>query len=163
MLSDANSEAAYLHVMTDLIQSIGVAIAGLIIWHFPHLQIVDPLCVFIFSFLVFYTTVPLVKKIMIILMDGTPSHIDRSEIEFQLKSISGVVSVHDLHVWSVSSNITLASVHIETFDTQSTLKKAQKLLSLHGLYHTTIQVSLPDNCCTENHHEQKDMIPLCVV
>ncbi len=47
--TDVNLEAAYLHVLTDLIQSIGVAIAGLAIWFMPHWQIIDPLCTFIFS------------------------------------------------------------------------------------------------------------------
>jgi zinc transporter 2 len=163
MFVDANSEAAYLHVITDLIQSIGVAIAGAIIWIFPTAQIFDPLCVFLFSFLVVYTTVPLVKKILIILMDGTTEHINRVEIEKKLKSIHGVTSVHDFHVWSISSTIVCSSVHIEARDQQKTLKLAQKILKSNSLFHSTIQVSIPDDCCEENDEDNKQFSPLCVV
>lgn len=73
--SDVNIEAAYLHVLTDLIQSIGVALAGLIIWFKPHWQIIDPLCTFIFSFIALKTTIPLLIRVFGILFEGTPSHV----------------------------------------------------------------------------------------
>jgi solute carrier family 30 (zinc transporter), member 2 len=52
--TDVNIQAAYLHVITDLIQSIGVAIAGLLIWIYPEYQILDPICTFLFSGLVIW-------------------------------------------------------------------------------------------------------------
>jgi zinc transporter 2 len=73
--TDVNIEAAYLHVLTDLIQSIGVAIAGLCIWFKPHWQIIDPLCTFIFSFVALRSTIPLLKRVFTILLEGTPSHV----------------------------------------------------------------------------------------
>ena len=51
---DVNIEAAYLHVVTDLIQSIGVALAGLVIWICPTMQVFDPICTFLFSGLVMW-------------------------------------------------------------------------------------------------------------
>lgn len=77
---DVNLEAAYLHVLTDLIQSIGVALAGLLIFLMPHWQIIDPLCTFAFSFLALYSTIPLLKKIVRILLEGTPSHVSQSTL-----------------------------------------------------------------------------------
>ena len=73
--SDVNIEAAYMHVLTDLIQSIGVAIAGAVFWWKPHWQIIDPLCTFIFSVIALRSTLPLINRIGMILFEGTPSHV----------------------------------------------------------------------------------------
>ena len=75
---DANLQAAYLHVLTDLIQSIGVAFAGLVVWWQPHLQIVDPICTFVFSILVLSYTIPLIQRITHVLMEGKPEHVRSS-------------------------------------------------------------------------------------
>ena len=72
---DANLQAAYLHVLTDLVQSIGVAFAGLVVWWKPHLQIVDPICTFVFSILVLSYTIPLIQRITHVLMEGKPAHV----------------------------------------------------------------------------------------
>ena len=73
--SDVNIQAAYLHVVTDTIQSFAVAIAGAIIWWNPEWQIVDPIATFIFSILVLYTTIPLLDRVLKIFMEGVPAHV----------------------------------------------------------------------------------------
>lgn len=72
---DVNLEAAYMHVLTDLIQSIGVAIAGLVMWFVPHWEIIDPACTLIFSIIAMHSTIPLLGKIFTILFEGTPAHV----------------------------------------------------------------------------------------
>jgi zinc transporter 2 len=72
---DVNLEAAYMHVITDLIQSIGVAIAGAILWRYPSFQIIDPMCTFIFGYIALTATIPLTKKIVMILFEGVPSNV----------------------------------------------------------------------------------------
>jgi solute carrier family 30 (zinc transporter), member 2 len=109
---DANIQAAYLHVLTDLIQSVGVAIAGVVMWFKPEWQIVDPLCTFAFSLLVLSYTIPLIKRIATVFLEGKPSHIDWHDVENRLRDIRGVVDVHDLHIWSISSTSTALTVHI---------------------------------------------------
>ena len=159
---DANTEAAYLHVLTDLIQSVGVAVAGLVIWINPDLQILDPLCVFLFTGLVITSTLPLMKKIIIILMEGAPLNIDSSEVSFQLKSISTVTSVNHLHIWSISSNVCIASVQIEARETHQTLKKAKEILQSYGIEHSTVQVRKPDDSYNETSQDLRHNVPLCV-
>lgn len=73
--TDVNIQAAYLHVITDLIQSVGVAIAGLLIWMYPEYQILDPICTFLFSALVLYSTFSLLGRVMTILFEGVPAHV----------------------------------------------------------------------------------------
>ncbi|RYH08168.1 cation diffusion facilitator family transporter [archaeon] len=129
---DVNIEAAYLHVLTDLIQSIGVAIAGLILWHYPNYEIIDPVCTFIFSFIALSSTVPLIKRVSLILFEGTPSHIDWEIVMQRLSNIPGVENVHDLHIWSISSKSISLTCHIRV--------SAALLLyhQMHRLYHFTI-------------------------
>jgi zinc transporter 2 len=137
---DANIQAAYLHVLTDLIQSIGVALAGLFIWLKPEWQIVDPLCTFVFSILVLSYTIPLVKRIMNVLLEGKPPHIDWHMLEERLNKIEGVQDVHDLHIWSISSNNTAMTVHIRAYNPQQVLMKAHAIAKDMKLQHATIQV-----------------------
>lgn len=75
--SDVNLEAAYLHVLTDLIQSIGVAFAGAVLWYNPHWQIIDPICTVLFSIVALRSTLPLINRVGLILFEGTPAHVSQ--------------------------------------------------------------------------------------
>ena len=109
---DVNIEAAYLHVITDLIQSVGVALAGLIMWKFPHYEIIDPICTFLFSIIALYSTVPLLSRVFLILLEGTPTQIDWETVMEKFVDIPGVENVHDLHIWSISSTSISLTCHI---------------------------------------------------
>ena len=82
-----NIRAAMIHVIGDLCQSIGVCIAGLIIYLKPSLHIIDPICTFLFSIIVFTTTVPIIKDCLRIIMEATPLEIDTAAIIEELKSV----------------------------------------------------------------------------
>ena len=82
-----NIRAALIHVIGDLCQSIGVCIAGLIIFLKPDLHIIDPICTFLFSIIVFLTTVPIMKDCVRIIMEGTPPEIDTLAIINELKTV----------------------------------------------------------------------------
>jgi len=133
--SDVNLEAAYLHVLTDLIQSIGVAIAGAVLWWKPHWQIIDPICTVLFSIVALNSTLPLIGKIGLILFEGAPANvrnpplhtishymyftkaspllqIDWEIVMTKFQAIDGVEDVHDLHIWSISSNSISLTCHI---------------------------------------------------
>jgi zinc transporter 2 len=90
----------------------GVALAGAVIWYKPHWQIIDPICTFGFSVLVCLSTVPLMKKLLSILLEGTPEHVEWRDVEASLRSIPGVVDLHDLHLWNLSSQSVALTCHI---------------------------------------------------
>jgi zinc transporter 2 len=71
-----NVDAAYLHVLGDMIMSIGVCIAAVIIYFFPEYRIADPICTFIFSIIVCVTVQPIIKNCINILMEGSPNEIN---------------------------------------------------------------------------------------
>jgi len=132
-----------IHILGDTIQSVGVVIASILIWIWPeHLKIADPICTFIFSILVIFTTKSVVKDCIQVLMEAAPSNIDVDGFRSDLLKINGVLDVHDLHVWCLSSGKPSMSAHISADDSfdKIILKNATDLCRKIGISHTTIQV-----------------------
>lgn len=107
-----NIKAAFIHVIGDMIQSIGVLLTAIVICIRPDYKIADPICTFIFSILVLASTFKLLKEAIHVLMEGTPSHVDPSAVQDDLLQVKGVVRVHDLHIWCLSSSKTTITVHV---------------------------------------------------
>ncbi|XP_023276773.1 zinc transporter 2-like [Seriola lalandi dorsalis] len=141
---NASVKAAFIHVVGDLLQSVGVLLAATIIHFWPEYKVADPICTFLFSVLVLATTFPVTKDIFRILMEATPQDINVNTVRELLLSVRGVVAVHSLHTWSLSMTHSLLSVHAvteEDADTQIVLLKATKQLrSEFGFSKITIQV-----------------------
>ncbi|KAL3314295.1 hypothetical protein Ciccas_007090 [Cichlidogyrus casuarinus] len=126
-----NVRAAYIHVIGDLLQSIGVMVAAIVIYFHPHLKIADPICTFIFSFLVLLTTINILKDALQVLMEGTPRGLDFNEVKSSLYEIPGVVEVHNLRMWSLTTTKAAVSVHLalsDHKDSRRVLRVANKLL-----------------------------------
>lgn len=148
-----NIRAAFIHAMGDLIQSVGVLIAAIMIWMRPDWQIADPICTFIFCFLVIGSTLFLAKDTILILMEGTPKGFAPRILQRELADLDGVMHVHDLHVWSLAPGRSAATVHIvmdwsrqhqDPSFYESVLKKCQQVICKHNIHHVTIQID-PDN------------------
>lgn len=107
-----NVRAAYIHVVGDLIQSLGVLLAALIIYYKPEWNIVDPICTFLFSVIVLATTFAIIKDTLRVLMEGSPKGIDFSEVMETFLNIEGVVRVHNLRIWALSLDKTTLSAHL---------------------------------------------------
>ncbi|KAF3576875.1 hypothetical protein DY000_02031943 [Brassica cretica] len=87
-----NVQGAYLHVLGDLIQSIGVMIGGGMIWYNPKWKIIDLICTLVFSIIVLGTTLKMLRSILDVLMESTPREIDAKQLEKGLMEIEEVVS-----------------------------------------------------------------------
>ena len=144
-----NVRAALIHVFGDLCQSIGVIIAGLVIFLKPDLHIFDPICTFLFSIIVFFTTIPIIKDCVRIIMEGTPPEIDTIVLIEELKKViknqaKGVVEVHDLHVWTLSIGKYAATCHLISTDSNSSLIEATQICQeTYGIKHCTFQIESP--------------------
>lgn len=115
-----------LHIIGDLISSVGVLIASIIIMveDLTYVQldptsrtnrylIADPICTFVFAVLVVFTTLPLMRECYHVLMESAPSHIDtEAMIEVIVDDVPGVVDVHELRVWSLSMGVTAVIVGV---------------------------------------------------
>ncbi|KAI4373434.1 hypothetical protein MLD38_011560 [Melastoma candidum] len=139
-----NLQGAYLHIIADLIQSVGVMITGAIIWVAPNWLAVDLISTLIFSVLVICTTLPLIRSILYIMMERTPPEIDADALQDNLKRIKGVDNVSDLHVWAVTLGKVVMSCHIVAesgvahYEVVSNVEDYCR--SMYKIHHITIQV-----------------------
>jgi cobalt-zinc-cadmium efflux system protein len=138
-----NLRGAFLHVLGDTLGSVGAVLAGMLMmarqWY-----LADPIVSAIVGGLILYSSWELVAGSVDILLEGTPRHLNISHIAGDLGGMSGVISVHDLHVWSIASEITAMSCHIvlkSTGDAGRALAAASLLMrEKYGIEHTTIQI-----------------------
>jgi zinc transporter 2 len=121
-----NMDAAFIHLLGDCIQSIGVIIASVIIYFRPEAWWCDPLCTYIFVLIVMFTTIPVVKRCLVILMEGTPEKFDVKQLTADIWALNtegnvNIIDVHDLHVWSISYGKNAMTVHIKSHTPLHTL------------------------------------------
>ena len=137
------------HVIGDIIQSIGVILASVVILIWPEASIVDPICTLIFSVLVLLTTVKIFKTYFRILMEGTPDDVNYFEIKKGvIELFDEIEEVEDLHIWSITQGKMAATLHIRiSKDTncQLILLATTLFMRSHGIYHTTIQIECPNS------------------
>ena len=141
-----NVRGAYLEVLSDLLGSLGVIVAAVVIqatgWDW-----VDPAVGVAIGLFILPRAWRLGAQAMRILVEAAPLDTDLAAIEAQLQAIDGVVDVHDLHVWTLTSDMDVASVHLmvrDGTDTHGVLDRARDVLrDGHGIGHATLQVE-PD-------------------
>ncbi|MFH1514864.1 MAG: cation diffusion facilitator family transporter [bacterium] len=142
-----NVRAAWLHVLTDALGGIGVIISGGLIWAFGW-YIADPIASVLIGLLVLFSACTLIKEAVRILMEVAPGHLDADKIRTEIKSLSGVSEVHDLHIWTVTTGRDVLTGHvIIKSDTNALdiLHKVHEILhDRFGLDHITIQVEPED-------------------
>uniref|UniRef100_A0A0E0PH03 Uncharacterized protein n=1 Tax=Oryza rufipogon TaxID=4529 RepID=A0A0E0PH03_ORYRU len=139
-----NVHSAYLHVLGDSIQSIGVMIGGAIIWYKPEWKIIDLICTLIFSVIVLFTTIKMLRNILEVLMESTPREIDATSLENGLRDMDGVVAVHELHIWAITVGKVLLACHVtitQDADADQMLDKVIGYIkSEYNISHVTIQI-----------------------
>ena len=137
-----NVRGAYLHVLSDLLSSIGIIIAGLIMM-FTGWMIADPIASLVSTALIVNSAWRLVRESVDVLLESAPSHIALGTVRSSLEGIEGVESVHDLHVWTVTSGVVAMSAHAivrEPEHHQDVLEKAHDLMLEMGIHHVTLQL-----------------------
>jgi cobalt-zinc-cadmium efflux system protein len=149
-----NLKGAYLEVWSDMISSLGVIGAGVVI-HFTGWLWVDVVVAAGIGLWVLPRSWILLKESLHILLEGIPKDIELDAIEQALLSISGVAAVHDLHVWALTSGKNSLTVHLVMNDAgveQSVLAGAQRVLAEQfSIHHTTVQIEL-EPCAPAHDH-----------
>lgn len=142
-----NTRAALLHVMGDLLGSVAALAAGMVI-SFTGWTPIDPLLSMLISGLILASTLRLLRQVVSTLLEGVPDGLSLAEIGHAMAQVDGVVSVHDLHVWSLDSRQAALSAHIIVRHNQDwpgvLLRLRRLLLGRYGIDHATLQPELPD-------------------
>lgn len=148
-----NVRSAFLHVLGDLLGSVGAIAAAILIMLFGW-SLADPIASMIVAVLVFVSGLRILRDSVHVLMEGAPEGIDTKQIKEQLLTVEHVKDLHDLHVWSITSDFPALSCHLvveEGTSQQEALKNANELLHReHGIHHTTIQIDMENRDICED-------------
>ena len=138
-----NVEGAYTEVLADLIGSIGV-IAAAVIYLTTGFALADPLVAIAIGIWILPRALRLGWKASRILVEAAPSHIDVDGVTKDLSDVDGVVSVHDVHVWTLASEMEVATAHLvvgDATDLHAVLDEAgNRMKKTWGIRHATLQV-----------------------
>ena len=141
--SNINIRSAYLHVLGDALGSVGAIAAGLLMY-FGNWYLADPLISVFVALLILKGAWGVVRQAVHILMEGTPPTINARQVQAQLEQIDGVLNVHDLRIWTITSGIHSLSCHLlvdERADSQAVLQLASSHIRGDlGVRYATVQI-----------------------
>ncbi|HZZ84542.1 MAG TPA: cation diffusion facilitator family transporter [Anaeromyxobacteraceae bacterium] len=154
-----NARSAFLHVLGDAVASVAVLGGAGLMWLRPDLGWVDPVLSLGIALLILWGAGRLVLEITHILMEAVPAHLDPGEVERAMGEADGVIAVHDLHIWTISSGLYALSAHVVVHaesmgrndailqDVKSRLRRG------YAIDHTTIQIESAEYAHIDDVHE----------
>lgn len=143
-----NVRGAYLHVLSDMLGSVGAIVAGVVIMA-TGWRVVDPVISVLVAGLILASAWRLVRESTDVLLEAVPAHIELKEVERELATVPNVTNVHDLHVWTVTSGVVAMSGHVvvpESRFNQGVLETSQERMAKLGIQHATIQIEQEGTC-----------------
>jgi cobalt-zinc-cadmium efflux system protein len=156
--SDVNIRSVFLHMLGDTLSTAAVIVGGLVI-ALTGLQWIDPLLSLIIAAMILASSWSIVRETLHILLEGTPRAVNLAEIRAAMQSVEGVVNVHDLHVWSLTSQSHALASHVQVIEMplsecEAVMERLNHQLRDHfGINHATIQIEVTDcvtvdGCCS---------------
>lgn len=145
---DLNVGAVFLHYLGDTVSSLCVLGAGLVLHFFKGSEhgyfqnYIDPGISVLIVILIVATTVPLVKRCSMILLQGVPADIDMDNVRAQIQNLDSVISIHDLHIWQLVDGMIIASVHLmleEGGNLGDILYHVKRVFHKNGIHSSSIQ------------------------
>ncbi len=152
-----NVEGAFKHVLADLMGSVAVVISAIVILTTGWVTI-DPILSLAIASLIVFSSRRLVWKTVNVLLEGAPEHIDLYRLCSDLEEVEGVSLVHDVHVWTISSNYDSLTAHVlidpsYTGNAEETLESLRRIArENYGIQHVTLQLDKSLEDCDEDHH-----------
>jgi cobalt-zinc-cadmium efflux system protein len=155
---DVNIRSVFLHMLGDTISTAAVIVGGVLI-AVTHQQWIDPLLSLIIAAMILLSSWSIVRETLHILLEGTPKTVDLGEIRTAMQKVEGVVNVHDLHIWSLTSQSHALASHVQVIEMplaecEALMERINHQLRDHfGIHHTTIQIEVTDcetvdGCCS---------------
>lgn len=142
-----NVKGAYLHVLADALGSVGVIAAALLI-KLTGSFVWDPIVSTAVCFLILWGATRLIRESFHVFMEGAPAHLDVSRMEAALREVPGVVDLHDLHVWTITSGFVSLSAHLKVpqgVDGREVVRRAHEAISTRfNVLHTTFQIEVAE-------------------
>lgn len=150
---DLNVKGAYLHMAADTLVSVGVLVAGVVI-QLTGWYIVDPLIGIVVGVVILFSSWGLLRDSMTLTLDGVPRGIDPKKVKQTMLDQKGVIGVHHLHIWALSTteNALTAHVVVDDLAEEKEIKHAVKdALAAVGVQHATLELEKSGECAEQSH------------
>jgi cobalt-zinc-cadmium efflux system protein len=153
-----NARSAFLHVVADTISSVAILAGAAAMALHPRLWWIDPALSVLIATLILWGAVRLILEITDILMEAVPRHLDLGAVTRQMESAEGVLAIHDLHIWTISSGLYALSAHVvvhgEAVGRNDQILTVVKggLRRTFGIDHTTLQIESADYAHVDDVH-----------
>lgn len=155
---DVNIRSVFVHMLGDTVSTAAVIVGGLLI-ALTHQQWIDPVLSFVIAVMILWSSYGIVRETLHILLEGTPRSVDVEELRSAMRHVPGVVDVHDLHIWSLTSQSHAMACHVQVGEmsvgeSEALLQRINHQVKDHfGVHHTTIQLEVSgcetvDGCCS---------------
>jgi len=146
---DINSRGAFLHMLADTLVSAGVVVSGIVITH-TGWWVVDPIVGLVVAGVILVSTWQLLSESLRMSIDAVPEGIDPDYVVGRIKAIDGVLDVHHLHIWPVSTDQTALTAHVVIADStrlDDITHRIKTMLCDEGITHSTIELETPASHC----------------
>ncbi|MBN2119321.1 MAG: cation transporter [Anaerolineales bacterium] len=147
--TDLNLRSAFIHLMGDVLSTVGAVIAGVIIY-FTNANWLDPLVSVLIGFLILYNAWGILRDAVDILLEATPRDVNLKKLVDDIIQVEGVLGIHDIHVWSLTQSLRTMSAHILTDDlhisagAQIRRGVSEILRQRYNIVHATLQLECVD-------------------
>lgn len=156
---NAAVSGVFQHLIVDLMGSVVVVVAGVLVWAFGW-QAADPVLAVLIGFMILSSTWRLLSKVVRVLLEGTPEHIDVYALCYQIEQLEGVTLIHDVHCWTLAPGYDAMTAHIlvepgnQSDDDRDTLLDRIRTIAYDefNIHHITIQIETTASRCLEAHH-----------
>jgi cobalt-zinc-cadmium efflux system protein len=149
---DLNVKGAYLHLLADALVSLSIIIAGIIIYYTNWFWL-DSIMSLVVVAVIIYSTFKLLKDSVRLSLDGVPTQIDIDEIKQKINAINGVVNIHHIHIWAISTSQNALTAHIvvaqnSIYANELEMKKEIKHILQHqNIQHITLEIEKENDIC----------------
>lgn len=149
---DINTRGAFLHMLADTLVSVGVVVSGVVI-HFTGWTAIDPIMGLVIAVVILVSTWNLLAESLRMSTDAVPEGFDVDEIVQQMEAQEGVLNVHHVHIWSISTTETALTAHIvipEASMLEEVTDRLKDLLDTLGIHHSTLEMETHSSHCHDH-------------
>lgn len=149
---DINTRGAFLHMLADTLVSIGVVLSGVVI-NLTGWYVVDPIIGLIIAVVILVSTWSLLAESLRMSTDAVPEGFDVEEISLKIEELEGVLNVHHMHIWPISTTETALTAHVVIPDSsmlETVTDRVKELLDGMGIHHSTLELETSSSHCSQH-------------
>ncbi len=149
---DINTRGAFLHMLADTLVSVGVVVSGVVI-HYTGWWVVDPIIGLVIAVVILVSTWELLSESLRMSTDAVPEGFDVDDIKQHIEQTEGVLNVHHLHIWPISTTETALTCHIvipEATMLEEVTDRVKHLLDELGIHHSTLELETRSSHCHDH-------------